>query len=74
MLTNLQFEQYSLDILYDLVEGDFYASDRLDWECIGGQWTDSDDLVLDMSSEEVENESGLFEKYINELIKKELLK
>lgn len=60
MLTNLTFEQYKFDIAYDLVEGDFYASDRLDWECIAGQWTDSDDLVLDMSSEEVENESRLF--------------
>lgn len=74
MNTLIRFEQYSLDITYDLVEGDFYASDRLDWECIAGQWTDSDDIVLDMSSEEVENESRLFENYINELLKKELLK
>lgn len=74
MLTNISFEQYSLDILYDLVEGDFYASDRLDWECIAGQWTDTDENILDMSSEEVENESRLFEKYIDKLLKEELLK
>lgn len=74
MLANITFDQYQFMVEYDLIEEDFYQMNGIDWSCLSGQWTDSDENVLDMSSEEVENESRLFEDYINELLKKELLK
>lgn len=74
MMTSVGFEQYKFDIQYDVVEGDFYAADYVNWEAIAGQWCDQDDNLFDMSQEEVYCESELFQSYIDELLKKELTK
>lgn len=75
MITEVKFDQYSFLVECSIESGDdYYCLDSIDWQTLAGQWTDNEENILDMNSEEVENESRLFEKYINELLKKELLK
>ena len=75
MITEVKFDQYSFLVDCSVESGDgYHCIEWLDWQTVAGQWTDTDQNILEMSSEEVENESRLFEKYINELLKKELLK
>jgi len=72
VITNISFEQYHLDIAYDVVPGDFYAADYLDWHLIGGFVTNEDEEILDDSFDFIYGESLLLEKYISEILRKEL--
>jgi hypothetical protein len=57
-----------------MIEEDYYQCHGIDWSCIGGFVTDEFDQILDTDDEFMQNESRLFEKYINELLRKEMIK